>query len=352
MNPFDKAWDLLKFQNLQSELEMGYDDPRYEKAIGLTYAPTANSPAKPSINLAQRNPARTAPKDAFFNTDDVNELARRLSLIDAHEAMGHGEDPMLGHLLNLREHIRHNVPDEQPDKNRMLSQLSAAIEAPGITMEELVNESINPRVSDKSLSERVRDNFAERAGEPGAMFGGGQDTMSAEDARADMGIAESVRSQIGAGYGMPPYSTFGKAWDFLKMPQEARAFAEQAHEGQMYDDENPHMYHVDAVANQFDDPHMQRIAYLHDTVEDNPNVTIDDIHERFGEDVGNAVDALTRREDPNNQGGREVYRDYIRRLAEHPEARQVKIADLKHNLSGRSKGNLRQRHEKALEMLS
>jgi hypothetical protein len=216
MNPFDKAWDLLKFQNLQSELEMGYDDPRYEKAIGLTYAPTANSPAKPSINLAQRNPARTAPKDAFFNTDDVNELARRLSLIDAHEAMGHGEDPMLGHLLNLREHIRHNMPDEQPDKNRMLSQLSAAIEAPGITMEELVNESINPRVSDKSLSERVRDNFAERAGEPGAMFGGGQDTMSAEDARADMGIAESVRSQIGAGYGMPPYSTFGKAWDFLK----------------------------------------------------------------------------------------------------------------------------------------
>lgn len=216
MNPFDKAWDLLKFQNLQSELEMGYDDPRYEKAIGLTYAPTANSPAKPSINLAQRNPARTAPKDAFFNTDDVNELARRLSLIDAHEAMGHGEDPMLGHLLNLREHIRHNMPDEQPDKNRMLSQLSAAIEAPGITMEELVNESINPRVSDKSLSERVRDNFAERAGEPGAMFGGGQDTMSAEDARADMGIAESVRSQIGAGYGMPPYSTFGKAWDLLK----------------------------------------------------------------------------------------------------------------------------------------
>jgi len=147
---------------------------------------------------------------------------------------------------------------------------------------------------------------------------------------------------------------FDQAWGLLKMPQEARAFAEQAHDGQLYDEENqiPHMQHVDAVASQFDDPHMQRIAYLHDTVEDNPNVTIDDIHERFGEDVGNAVDALTRREDPSNQGGREVYRDYIRRLAEHPEARQVKIADLKHNLSGRSKGNLRQRHEKALGMLS
>jgi (p)ppGpp synthase/HD superfamily hydrolase len=143
---------------------------------------------------------------------------------------------------------------------------------------------------------------------------------------------------------------FDQAWALLKMPQEARRFAEEQHEGQMYGEE-PYMTHVDEVASQFDDPHMQRIAYLHDTVEDTPT-TLDDIHERFGEDVGHAVDALTRRKDPNNQGGKEVYTDYIKRLAQHPEARQVKIADLKHNLSGRSKGNLRQRHEKALEMLS
>lgn len=213
--PFDKAWQLLKFQNIQSELGMGYEDPRYDKAIGLTYAQTPDAPAKPSINLTQRNPARTAPKDAYFNTDDVNELARRLSLIDAHEAMGHGEDPMLGHLLNMREHVSHNMPDDRPEKNRMLSQLSAAIEAPGITMEELVNESMNPRANDRSLSERVRDNFAERAGEPGAMFGGGQKTMNPEDARADMSIAELVRTQIGrdTNYDMPPYSTFGKMQD-------------------------------------------------------------------------------------------------------------------------------------------
>ena len=215
MNPSDRAWSLLKFQNLQSEIGMGYEDPRYDKAIGLTYAPTADAPAKPSMNLAQRNPARTAPKDAYFNTEDVNELAYRMSLIDAHEAMGHGEDPMLGHLLNVREHVRHNMPDEEPDKNRMLSQLSAAIEAPGITMEELVNESMSPRASSRSLSERVRDNFAERAGEPGAMFGGGQETMDPEDAKRDMSIAELVRTQVGrdTGYPAPPYSTFGKMLD-------------------------------------------------------------------------------------------------------------------------------------------
>ena len=83
-------------------------------------------------------------------------------------------------------------------------------------MEELVNESMNPRASNRSLSERVRDNFAERAEEPGAMFGGGQQTMNPEDARADMSIAELVRTQIGrdTNYDMPPYSTFGKMQRF------------------------------------------------------------------------------------------------------------------------------------------
>ena len=136
---------------------------------------------------------------------------------------------------------------------------------------------------------------------------------------------------------------FDQAWAVLKMPQEARAFAEQQHEGQMYGEE-PYMTHVDAVASQFDDPHMQRIAYLHDTVEDG-KIGIDDIHEHFGEDVGHAVDAMTRR-----QG--ESYFDYIARVGEHPEARRVKMADLTHNLSGDPPGSLRQRYEKALEMLS
>tara|TARA_R110000824_G_scaffold288848_1_gene477309 strand:+ start:726 stop:1145 length:420 start_codon:yes stop_codon:yes gene_type:complete len=136
---------------------------------------------------------------------------------------------------------------------------------------------------------------------------------------------------------------FDQAWDFLKMPQEARLFAEQQHEGQMYGEE-PYMTHVDAVANQFDDPHLQRIAYLHDTVEDG-KIGVEDIHERFGENVGHAVNAMTRK-----QG--EKYFDYIGRVAEHPEARRVKIADLTHNLSNEPPESLKRRYEKALEMLS
>ncbi len=216
MSPFDKAWALLKFENLQSEVVSGYTHPAYSnnKAIGLTWPQTPDSSAKPSVNLRQRNPDRTAPRDAFFNTDDADTVARRLSLIDAHEALGHGEDPILGPLINIREYIRENMPEGDAERSKLLSQLSAAIEAPGITMEELVNESLYPEVGDTSLSERVRANFAERAGEPGAMFGGGDETLDPEEAMENMSMAERIRAQVASDVNMPmpSYSTFGKAW--------------------------------------------------------------------------------------------------------------------------------------------
>ena len=128
----------------------------------------------------------------------------------------------------------------------------------------------------------------------------------------------------------------------LKMPQEARDFASQVHEGQMYGEE-PYMTHIEDVASQFDDPHLKRIAYLHDAVEDS-ETGIDAIHQQFGEDVGHAVDALTRRPD-------EQYFDYIQRVASHPEARQVKLADLQSNLRRGPSESLARRYEKALQML-
>ena len=128
----------------------------------------------------------------------------------------------------------------------------------------------------------------------------------------------------------------------VKMPQEARNYATQIHEGQMYG-EQPYMTHVEDVASGFDDPHLQRIAYLHDVVEDS-ETGIDEIHERFGEDIGHAVDALTRRKD-------EQYFDYINRVKEHPEATQVKLADLHSNLKNNPNESLAQRYEKAIQML-
>ena len=133
-----------------------------------------------------------------------------------------------------------------------------------------------------------------------------------------------------------------KAWRLLKMPQEAREFATQAHGEQMYGDQ-PYMTHVEDVASGFTDPLLQRIAYLHDVVEDT-GVSLDEIHSNFGPEVGSAIDALTRREG-------EQYFDFIRRVNEHPEAKQVKLADLHANLKRQPHESLAQRYNKAIDIL-
>jgi len=137
-------------------------------------------------------------------------------------------------------------------------------------------------------------------------------------------------------------SPFEIAWAVLKMPQEAREFAAQAHGEQMYGDE-PYMTHVEDVAGGFTDPLLQRIAYLHDVVEDT-GVGLDEIHERFGPEVGSAIDALTRREG-------EQYFQFIQRAKEHPHARQIKLADLQANLQRSPHESLARRYRKAIEIL-
>lgn len=124
--------------------------------------------------------------------------------------------------------------------------------------------------------------------------------------------------------------------------EDARDFAREKHEGQMYGDK-PYMTHVEDVASGFEDTHLREIAYLHDVVEDS-DVTIQEIRERFGEKVSVAVDALTRRKEP--------YFDYIRRVKENPEATQIKLADLHANLKNNPKESLAKRYHKAIGILT
>ena len=124
--------------------------------------------------------------------------------------------------------------------------------------------------------------------------------------------------------------------------EDARDFAKEKHEGQMYGDK-PYMTHVEDVASGFDDLHLKRIAYLHDVVEDT-DVTIGEIRDRFGKRVSVAVDALTRRKEP--------YFDYIRRVKQNPEATQIKLADLHANLKNNPKESLAKRYRKAIKILT
>ncbi|MHA1138384.1 MAG: DUF5754 family protein [Candidatus Thorarchaeota archaeon] len=127
-----------------------------------------------------------------------------------------------------------------------------------------------------------------------------------------------------------------------KSAEDAKDFAREKHEGQRYGDK-PYMTHVEDVVSGFEDAELREIAYLHDVVEDS-DVTIEEIHERFGEKVGRAVDALTRR--------KETYFDYIRRVKENPAATKVKLADLNANLKNNPNESLEKRYRKAIAMLT
>jgi (p)ppGpp synthase/HD superfamily hydrolase len=93
------------------------------------------------------------------------------------------------------------------------------------------------------------------------------------------------------------------------------------------------MFHVIRVTTAFlGDPLLQKIALLHDVVEDSPQqssgpVTLRDIERWFGPEVSDAIDALSRRAKEPYLAG------YIRRLGVNPHARRVKLADLRDNMS-------------------
>lgn len=89
---------------------------------------------------------------------------------------------------------------------------------------------------------------------------------------------------------------------------------------------HPYVLHCLHVMNQMDpgDAELRCIAVLHDLVEDT-TWTIEDLRKLgFSERVLIGVDTLTHKNDM-------PYDDYIKLIAMYPDARKVKLADLKHN---------------------
>jgi len=115
-----------------------------------------------------------------------------------------------------------------------------------------------------------------------------------------------------------------------------------AHDGQTDKIGAPYIFHPLRVASTFSDEMLQVIAVLHDVVEDT-DTALSDIDARFPQAVVNAVEALTRRSE-------ESYKKFIDRVALNPNARLVKIADIRDNLRPGAE-HLRLRHEAALEVL-
>ena len=86
----------------------------------------------------------------------------------------------------------------------------------------------------------------------------------------------------------------------------------------------PYVFHPFHVAEQMDDEISTVVALLHDVVEDTA-YSLDDLREMgFSEEVCEALDLLTHRNDV-------PYLDYVRNIRANPVAVRVKLADLAHN---------------------
>jgi len=124
--------------------------------------------------------------------------------------------------------------------------------------------------------------------------------------------------------------------------QEACALAERAHAGQTRASGEPYVQHVLAVAHILAELHLDTdTLMLHDTVEDT-DVTLDDIRERFGDDVARLVDGVTkmalisslrseeRAEREHLQA--ENLRKMLLAMAEDVRVVLIKLADRLHNM--------------------
>lgn len=107
-------------------------------------------------------------------------------------------------------------------------------------------------------------------------------------------------------------------------------FAEQRLEG-VLDKAGNHIYHhllsvlnIFRGSHDYTTPEADIVCVLHEVIEDG-GVTVEELRERFGNEVAEAVDAISRRDG-------ESYMTYIKRCSLNKTAREVKIADLKDNM--------------------
>lgn len=112
--------------------------------------------------------------------------------------------------------------------------------------------------------------------------------------------------------------------------EDALIFSAQKHRGQVDKAGAPYILHPLRVMNFLGQnaTESERIAaLLHDVVED-CEVSLEDLRAMgFADEVIEAVDALTKRDDEKDD-----YMRAIRRVAQNPIARRVKIGDLTDNM--------------------
>lgn len=111
---------------------------------------------------------------------------------------------------------------------------------------------------------------------------------------------------------------------YTPMTKRAMKLCFEAHKDQTDKSGMPYVFHPFHLAEQMTDEDSTIVALLHDVVEDT-DLTLTDLEEMgFSARVTEAVGYLTHPEGV-------PYLDYVARIRENPIARQVKLADLRHN---------------------
>src|SRR5690606_16160014 len=116
-------------------------------------------------------------------------------------------------------------------------------------------------------------------------------------------------------------------YEGTRMPtiEDTIIFATEAHRGQVDKAGVPYILHPLRMMCRQQNDTERIIALLHDVIEDT-DYTFDDLRRMgYEEEIIEAVDCLTRRDD-------ETYEAFIQRIKTNPLARRVKLADLQDNM--------------------
>ncbi len=129
----------------------------------------------------------------------------------------------------------------------------------------------------------------------------------------------------------------------------AARIATEAHEGQTrWDRETPYITHPAAVARALIEggygEDWVAVAWLHDVLEDTNLSSADLLNKGVSHDLVHSVMLLTKKRGQS-------YLDYILLLSYDNVARDVKMADIRHNMSDLRPGSMYQKYELALYIL-
>ena len=111
---------------------------------------------------------------------------------------------------------------------------------------------------------------------------------------------------------------------YTNLTKKALKICFEAHKNQVDKAGMPYVFHPFHLAEQMDDEISTVCALLHDVVEDTETTFYDLIKMGFPQEVIEVLKLLTHEENV-------PYYEYVSKIATHPIAKKVKIADVNHN---------------------